>query len=143
MKKRYLIPLIALAVFLVLGFLGILATVVIVAINPAANFEDSRNTVRQSDVNTISNGIRQYLLDHEALPNIFTSVKCESGGESILFYSPLYEALVETYLMNLPTDPTVGTERSNDTGYVMCISNNQIIIKAPLAEGVEIDSTMQ
>ena len=46
-----------LEVLLVAAIIAILAGIVIIAINPSKNLQDSRNTQRRSDVTTILNGI--------------------------------------------------------------------------------------
>jgi type IV pilus assembly protein PilA len=51
----------------VIGILGILLAIVLIAINPAAQFAQANNTARTNDVNTILNAIHQYGADHKGL----------------------------------------------------------------------------
>ncbi|KKR63446.1 MAG: hypothetical protein UU03_C0004G0017 [Candidatus Woesebacteria bacterium GW2011_GWA1_40_45] len=51
----------------VIGILGILLAIVLIAINPAAQFAQANNTARTNDVNTILNAIHQYSADNRGL----------------------------------------------------------------------------
>jgi len=50
-------------ILIVIGLIAILATIVIIAINPARQFAQARNTQRTSNVNTILNAIGQKVAD--------------------------------------------------------------------------------
>ena len=51
----------------VIGIIAILAAVVIIAINPARQFAQARNTQRWSNVNTILNAVGQNMADNKGL----------------------------------------------------------------------------
>src|SRR3954447_4730271 len=80
---------------LVIGIIAILASVVIVAINPTKQLADARNAQRRSDVNTILNAVYQYAIDNGgAMPaNIPTDIAreicitgatdCDAGGVNL------------------------------------------------------------
>src|SRR6266536_4617641 len=54
----------------VIGILAILLAIVLIAINPARQFQQANDTKRRSDVNAILNAVNQYMADnHGALPN--------------------------------------------------------------------------
>jgi len=49
---------------LVVGIIAILASIVIVAINPTKQLGDTRNAQRKADVNTILSAVYQYSIDN-------------------------------------------------------------------------------
>ena len=49
---------------LVIGIIAILASIVIVAINPTKQLADARDAQRRSDVNTVLNAVYQYAIDN-------------------------------------------------------------------------------
>ncbi len=58
-----------LEILLAVAALVILASIVILAINPTKQLADTRNSQRWVDVNTILNGVYQYAIDNDgALP---------------------------------------------------------------------------
>ena len=54
-------------ILVVIGLIAILATIVIIAINPARQFAQARNSQRVSNVNTILNAIGQRIADNKGL----------------------------------------------------------------------------
>ena len=89
-------------ILIVIGIIAILAAIVIVAINPARQFAQARNTQRISNVNTILNAVGQYMVDnHGLLPSAITTTaqNISSTGAN------LCPALVPTYIPSLPSDP--------------------------------------
>ena len=99
----------------VIGIIAILAGVVIVALNPARQFAQARDTQRWSNVNTILNAIGQNMADNKgmwtcaagALPS--TPTQLGSG-----FYN-IEPCIVPTYVSTMPLDPSTGS--STATGY--------------------------
>lgn len=104
----------------VIGIIAILASVVIVALNPARQFAQARNTQRSAGVNAILNAIGQNMADHSgvwtcasALPASSTVI-ASAGGVDIA------SCLVPTYLPSMPFDPQSGSWASStsyNTGY--------------------------
>ena len=90
----------------VIGILGILLAIVLIAINPAAQFAQANNTARTNDVNTILNAIHQYGADHKGVltPLGLTATPTEvgdAGNDSIC------AILVPDYVSLFPVDPDV------------------------------------
>src|ERR1700722_12408331 len=54
-------------ILVVIGMIAILATIVIIAINPARQFAQGRNSQRVSNVNTILNAIGQRIADNKGV----------------------------------------------------------------------------
>src|SRR3990167_8838979 len=54
-------------VLLVIGIIGILASVIIVAINPARQFALARNVQREANINSIMNAVSAYLAEHQGV----------------------------------------------------------------------------
>lgn len=126
-------------VLVVLGIIAILAAVVLVALNPAREFAEARNTQRTSNVSTLLDAIGQRSADNKGvfrgefmvgatpyscppIPTDGTPVEIASGsGASTVDLS----CLTPTYIpASLPVDPSGGdyhwTSASDyDTGYTV------------------------
>lgn len=121
---------------LVIGIIAILASIVIVAINPTKQLGDARNAQRRSDVNTILNAVYQYAIDNNgSIPSgIGTTADeiCSTGNP--LASCVNLDVLTGSYLVSIPSDPQAGT---GSTGYTIVESNDRITVAAPLAENSE------
>ncbi len=113
-------------ILIVIGIIAILAAIVIVAINPARQFAQARNSQRTSNVNAILNAIGQDIADNKGIftcggigtnvgiDPLFTSIGTAGGN------SNLENCLVPTYLPAMLLDPTGGTNA--DTGYDVSVN---------------------
>ncbi len=54
-------------ILIVIGIIAILAAVVIIAINPAKQFAQARNTQRESNLNTLLNAVGQRIADNKGI----------------------------------------------------------------------------
>ena len=99
------------------------------------NSINQRNAERRSDVLTILNAIYQYAIDNgKTQPNsgvspllgLKTSSTCDSTGTTASSLAPY---LIDTFLPSIPTDPTGGSY------YVVQNTNGRVTICAPKAEG--------
>ncbi len=105
----------------VIGIIGILAAVVLVAVNPGRQFAASRDTGRNSDLNSLIKAAYQYAVENNGLlPTDLTIVPTELGtcGGCV----DLTDELVPTYMTAIPMDPTIGTQVN--TGYYANIDLN-------------------
>jgi len=134
-----------LEILLVIAIIAILAAIVIIAINPSKQLAESRNAQRETDVNTILNGVYQYSIDNNGqLPSGITTSDteiCKTGGTC----TGLVDLSVLTnngkYLVAIPTDPSGAS--TNGSGYsILKDANNRITVSAPHAElGKTISAT--
>jgi len=121
----------------VIGIIAILAAVVIVALNPARQFAQARNTQRWSNVNTILNAVGQRMADNKgifetncaagAIPT--TSTQLGTGYN-------IEPCIVPTYVSIMPVDPVNGT--SSATGYYI-VKNSTTGRITISAAGAELD----
>ena len=124
-------------ILLVVAAIGILAGIVILAINPNKQLGDTRNAQRRADVTTILNAVYQYSIDNNGvIPGSITASStavCKTGGTCTGLIDLSVLTTNEKYLTSIPFDPTAGTV--NSTGYVISKSvNNRITVAAPGAE---------
>ena len=126
----------------VIGIIAILASVVIVALNPARQFAQARNTQRSANVNAILNAIGQNMADNRgvwtcaegALPEASTNM-ASAGGYDIA------ECLVPNYLPSMPFDPSSASAEwtstsTYNTGYAVSQEQNvgRVTVSAPSQE---------
>jgi len=127
-----------LEVLLVIAILGVLAAIVIVAINPSKQLAESRNAQRRADVNTILNAVYQYSIDNNGdLPGLITTTAteiCATGSQSCQNLIDLTNLTTDQkYLVSIPNDPNGSTDTS--AGYTIKKSDNgRVTVAAPDAE---------
>ena len=114
-------------ILVVIGIIALLATIVIIAINPARQFAQARDTQRTANLNTILNGIGQRIADNRgtftvatgcAVLNTGVAYTIAVGPSAVGVTNPLdMSCLVPTYIPSqLPVDP-VGGVWINGTDY--------------------------
>lgn len=126
MKFRQGFTLIELLV--VIGIIGILAAVVLVAVNPARQFANARDTQRRADLYGLTNAIYQYATENNGnIPAVITTTPTQIGtGVGLV---DLTAALVPTYIAAIPHDPTNGTD-ANTLYTIYRDVNNRIVATA-------------
>lgn len=125
-------------ILLVIGIIAVLATVVIVALDPAKRFADARNARRLSDIQSILAAVQQYIIDNKGtLPTgIETTEKqigVAGGGCSISSdYCNVDTSVcvdlsseLAKYLKSVPYDPGAGS--SETTHYSIQANDNNLI----------------
>ena len=128
-----------LELLIVIGIIAVLATAVIVALNPARQFAQANNGKRQADVNTILNSIGQYMVDtNGSLPASITALAVDTFGEVCVTGGTCtglvdLSVLTPTYVVSMPTDPTGAT--TNGAGYeVARTATNRVRVRASDAQ---------
>lgn len=139
-------------ILIVIGIIAILAAIVIVAINPAKQFAQARNTQRESNVNTILNAIGQRMADNKGvfegsfeididgdgtdedfdcdeLPSPEETITSANGSDALGNDSGNLGCLVPMYLPAIPTEPV-----PSGTAYtVELLDNGRVQVCAPEA----------
>lgn len=136
-------------ILLVVAALGILAGIVILAINPSKQLGDTRNAQRYSDVKTILDAVYQYAVDNSgAVPTSITTTAqevCMTGAASCTGLADLSVLTTsQKYLVGIPSDPQCPSACLTDgAGYmVVKTANNRVTVSAPDAEqGATITAT--
>jgi len=123
-------------VLVVVALVAILAAITFIAINPAKNFADARNTQRSSDVAEILSAVTQYISEQGHTIGDFANVTTCPTTKAIGTTAGnvnLTTLLVDSYIVGIPTDPSVGT--AGDTGYTICKTvTSRVTVTAPNAE---------
>jgi prepilin-type N-terminal cleavage/methylation domain-containing protein len=126
-------------ILLVIGIIAVLATVVVVALDPVTRFEDARNSRRLSDIQSILSAVQQYIVDNKgALPSgldtnekqlgtassgcAITTGACEVNGDSDCLD---VSGSLAPYLKTIPYDPENGSEET--THYSITVDASNIV----------------
>lgn len=125
-------------ILLVIGIIAVLATVVIVALDPAKRFADARNARRLSDIQSVLAATQQYIIDNKGIlpTGVDTTERqigtagsgCEvSGNYCDVSASSCVDlsADLAKYLKSLPFDPSTGAAET--THYSIQADSNNII----------------
>ena len=137
---------------MVVAIIAILASIVILALNPNKQLGDSRNAQRRADVNTILSAVYQYEIDNNGTvpATIPSGTDCTDGTHEIcqtngscIGLIDISQYLVGTsskYLVSMPIDPS--SDSLTGTGYQIYKNNDtkRITVCAPKTENIEIIS---
>lgn len=140
-----------LEILLVVAAIGILAGIVIIAINPTKQLGDTRNAQRKTDVNTILNAVYQYAVDSGSIPSTITDTATEICATGVAAADCTTAGLIdlsvlttaEKYLVSMPQDPQCSTVCATDgVDYqILKTANNRVTVSAPGAEGTTVSVT--
>lgn len=131
-----------LEILLVVGIVAILASIVIIAINPGRQLATVRNTQRILALQRINSAIQLYYFDNlsypASLPATSTEI-CSTGNATSsvgIDCTDLVDLtfLLPTYLDFVPLDPNGYYLSATGTGYMIMNNNNRIVLSAPKAE---------
>lgn len=120
-------------ILIVMGLITILASVVLVAVNPLRQFAQARNSQRISNVNAVLNAVGNRLAENRGIFTNDTTCTTPIPETAALMSRGDYDirsCLVPFYLSELPIDPTRGSNtcttpsctgpgENYDTGYTI------------------------
>jgi type IV pilus assembly protein PilA len=106
-------------ILVVIGIIAILAAIVIIAINPARQFAQARNTQREANVNAILNAIGQNIADNKGTFNCAYGLPASTTVKNIdNTNANIGPCLTPTYIPTLPVDPGItGAHWTDSTNY--------------------------
>ena len=135
-----------LEILLVVAAIAILASIVILAINPGKQLGDTKNAQRRVDVNTILNAVYQYAVDNNGtIPASITTTSteaCKATTSCGVLIDLSVLTANEKYLVSIPVDPKGGIG-VNGSGYnIFKTANGRVTVSATQAEqGATISAT--
>ena len=123
----------------VIGIVGTLLAITLVAINPARQFAQANNAKRSADIANILNAITQLKVDKKGTLPVAIPTGAVALASTTANMTTLCNAIVPIYIAALPTDPITGAftscDASFDTGYnILQTSAGRITISAPGAQ---------
>lgn len=147
----------------VIGIIGILAAIVLVAVNPGRQFAQARNAQRQSDLIAFTGALYQFASSHNgelpgtdddpqtqeiptcpAAEDIGTgginlgAAGLEDGGVANGGDAGVTDTIVPNFIAAMPIDPSGGTAAA--TGYTLCVDTNSRLVAT--ATGAELGATI-
>jgi type IV pilus assembly protein PilA len=137
---------------LVIGIIAVLASIVILSVNPQRQLAQARDAQRSTDITTILNAIYQYAIDNNGkfpdtlsgttlaagVPHPICRTELQRGDSSPTLGSCLagnaiavsLRAVSGAYLKAIPTDPLVPTNSGWTRYYVTKMANGRIQVMA-------------
>jgi len=114
----------------VIGIIGILIAVTLVAINPGRQFDSAQDAQRRADLRSVMNAVYQYSAENSGtLPVLITTTIQTIGTGGSL---DLTTDLVPTYLPAIPVDPDNGTQANSL--YSMYLDANGRVVATAASE---------
>lgn len=152
MRKRIYSGFTLIEILIVIAIIGIMSTIMIVAVNPGRQLAKARDTQRQSDLTAIISIIYQYASEHSGdlpdtdgnpltsnFPTTYTCIGTDLACFNLAGAGEAGDEIVPVYLLELPRDPKVTSTAQKgtnvNTGYeIMVDANGHIYALAPSAE---------
>lgn len=123
---------------LVIGIIAILASIVLVAINPARKQGDERDQQRRSDVTAILNAVFSYAVDNGGnlptnIPTVTPKEICTTQAATCNNAVDL-KMLVGSFITQIPADPTASPSGTGTLYTIVEDTNGHVTVSAPRAE---------
>jgi len=141
-------------VIIVVAIIAILASAVLIALNPAKNLRDARNATRWSQMNAIANGIYSYIIANQGvyptcmfdeeledpIENPYGRILYDEDSEDswdLISITDCTDQLSPTYLPSTPREP-----QSQDyvIGFVDATSSDRLIIRCTAPEANDLET---
>jgi len=129
----------------VMAIIGILASVMVIAVNPAHQFAAARDTERQSDLYAILSAVYQYSGEHSGslpdtdgdpntsnFPTTRTCIGTVAPCFNLAGAGDSGQTIVPVYMPNMPHDPKTGNDQ--DTGYFIYVDPNGHLVASASGE---------
>lgn len=143
-----------LEILLVIAAIGILASIVLVAINPNRQLAQARNAQRKSDVTAILNAVYQKIIDDAATNSTAmntalvdgtvyaigtgATAACSGTGTTVVIGTTaaidLSGQLVSNYISSIPFDPQGGSATCTIYSITQATTDGRITVSAPKTE---------
>lgn len=124
---------------LVVAIIGILAAIVIIAINPQKQLNDTKDAQRKTDMITILDAVYQYSIDNKGvLPNTIPGTAREicattaTSGDCVAAGLINLSSLTDNglYVVAMPTDPTASTTFGTGYRIATTTSGNRVTVSS-------------
>lgn len=122
---------------LVMSILGILATTLVVAVNPGRQFAKARDSRRESDIYSILEAVYEYQAEHSgdlpdadgdpdvaSFPTSLTCIGNQAPCFNLAGAGDDGDTIVPDFMASIPTDPKEGEGSDADTGYFIFVDTN-------------------
>ncbi|HXK32305.1 MAG TPA: prepilin-type N-terminal cleavage/methylation domain-containing protein [Candidatus Paceibacterota bacterium] len=129
-------------VIIVVAIIAILASAVLIALNPAKNLRDARNATRWSQMNSITNGIYSYVIENKGLyPDCLSTttgrIIYDEDASSTAWNLVDIETCDELTPIFLPSFPKEPQDKEYVVGYMDATSSDRIIIRCTADEAID------
>lgn len=146
---------------IVIAVMAILTTVVFVALNPMARFQDARNSRRWTDINTVLSAVKLHQVDHggaylQDISNLTNDLyyqigagancneTCNKGAQALTLEADcvdIADLVTDGYMPSMPVDPNApGASNDRTKYYILKKANGAISVGACVAEQGSADT---